>query len=189
MDTSYVLNNTNDLEQIKASLTINPNLTNEIREKLLELVKIFNKKLPEIKLTRLNNKLKTVKFSKIGKFERKGTYYYDVFKNEILFSNDLKGNYDIDHLLMKAILEMSTSTNTFTGFHSDDRLLALNMAYTEILANYIIGNEGDSDLEEEMLIANLLSHIVGKDTMFNSYFTNNGEPIIKAMQDAEVGLL
>ena len=106
----------------------------------------------------------------------------------ILFNN-LKNNYDIDHLLTKAILQMSTSTETFTGFNSDDRLRALNLAYTEILANYIVGNEGDSDLEEEMLVTNLLSHIVGKDTMFNSYFTNDGEPIIKAMQDAEVGLI
>ena len=143
----------------------------------------------EINLSKLNQKLKTVKLGKISKFERKGTYYYDVFKNEILFSKELESNYDIDHLLTKAILQMSTSTETFTGFNSDDRLRALNLAYTEILANYIVGNEGDSDLEEEMLITNLLSHIVGKDTMFNSYFTNNGEPIIKAMQDAEVGLI
>ena len=130
-----------------------------------------------------------MKLGKISKFERKGTYYYDVFKNEILFSKDLESNYDIDHLLTKAILQMSTSTDTFTGFNSDDRLRALNLAYTEILANYIVGNEGDSDLEEEMLVTNFLSHIVGKDTMFNSYFTNDGEPIIKAMQDAEVGLI
>ena len=177
------------LEDIRISLKSNPNLNDEIRNKLFELVIVFNKKLPEINLSKLNEKLKTVKIGKIGKFERKGTYYYDVFKNEILLSNSIEGNYDIDHIFMKAILEMSTSTNTFTGFHSDDRLRALNIAYTEILANYIIGNEGDSDLEEEMLVANLLSHIVGKDTMFNSYFTNNGEPIIKAMQDTEVGLL
>ena len=125
----------------------------------------------------------------MSKFERKGTYYYDVFKNEILFSKGLEGNFDIDHLFIKAMLKMSTSTDTYTGFNSDDRLRTLNLAYTEILANYIIGNEGDSDLEEEMLVTNLLSHIVGKDTMFNSYFTNNGEPIIRAMQDAEVGLI
>ena len=81
---------------------------------------------------------------------------------------------------------MATSTNTFTGMNSDERLDTLNLAYTEILANYIIGNEGASDLEEEVLIANLISHIVGKDTMFNCYFTNNGEPIIKAMKEAEV---
>jgi len=177
------------LEEIRISLKSNPNLTDEIRNKLFELVIVFNKKMPDINLSRLNEKLKTVKLGKLGKFERKGTYYYDVFKNEILFSKDIEGNYDINHLLTKAILQMSTSTDTFTGFNSDDRLRALNLAYTEILANYIVGNEGDSDLEEEMLVTNLLSHIVGKDTMFNSYFTNNGEPIIKAMQDAEVGLI
>lgn len=177
------------LEEIRTSLKSNPNLTDEVRNKLFELVIIFNKKIPDVDLSRLKDRLKTVKIGKLSKFERKGTYYYDVFKNEILFSKDLEGDYDIDHLLTKAILQMSTSTKTFTGFNSDDRLRALNLAYTEILANYIVGNEGDSDLEEEMLIANLLSHIVGKDTMFNSYFTNNGELIIKAMQDAEVGLI
>ena len=181
--------NTSVLEEIKVSLKNNPNLNDDIRNKFIELIMVFNKKMPDVNLNKLNEKLKTVKLGKIGKFERKGTYYYDVFKNEILFSNNLEANYDINHLFIKAILEMTTSTNTFTGFNSDDRLKALNLAYTEILANYIIGNEGDSDLEEEMLITNLLSHIVGKDTMFNSYFMNNGEPIIKAMQDAEVGLL
>lgn len=177
------------LEEIRLSLTSNLNLTDELRDKLFNLVVSFNKKMPEVNLSKLNDRLKTVKIGKISKFERKGTYYYDVFKNEILFSNNLEGNYDINHLLIKAILEMSTSTDTYTGFNSDERLRALNLAYTEILANYIIGNEGDSDLEEEMLVANLLSHIVGKDTMYNSYFTNNGEPIIRAMQDAEVGLI
>lgn len=179
----------NTLEEIKVSLQSNPNLNDDIRKKLFELVTIFHKKLPEVSLTKLNEKLKTVKFSRMSKFERKGVYFYDLFKNEILFTTNLKNNYDVDHLFMKAILEMSTATNSFTGFNSDERLRALNLAYTEILSNYIVGNEGDSDLEEEMLITNLLSHIIGKDAMFNSYFTNNGEPIIRAMQDAEVGLL
>ena len=177
------------LDDVKNSLLRNPNLTDQIREKMLSLTSNLNKKIPDVNLSRLSNKLETVKFKKISKFERKGSYYYDVFKNEVLLSNDIEGNYDIDHIITKALLEMSTSTSTFTGFNSDERLRALNLAYTEILANYIIGNEGDSDLEEEMLVTNLLSHIVGKDTMFNSYFTNDGKPIIKAMQDAEVGLI
>ena len=161
------------LEEIKLSLMNNNNLTDDIRDKLLELTINFNKKIPEVNLSRLNNKLKTVKLGKMSKFERKGTYYYDVFKNEILFSKNLEGNYDIDHLLTKAIIQMSTSTDTYTGFNSDERLRTLNLAYTEILANYVTGNEGNSDLEEEILLTNLLSHIVGKDTMFNSYFTND----------------
>lgn len=177
------------LEIIKQSLTSNPNLNDDIRKKLYSLISVLRKKLPDVDLTRLNEKLKTVKIGKLGKYERKGTYYYDVFKNEILFSRDLEKDYDIDNLFMKAILEMSTSTNTFTGFNSDERLRALNLAYTEILATFLIGNEGSSDLEEEMLITNLLSHIIGKETLYNSYFTNNGVPIIKALQEAEVGMV
>lgn len=177
------------LEEIRNSLKSNPNLTDEIRNKLFELVVVFNKKMPEVNLSRLNEKLKTVKLGRMSKFERNGIYYYNVLTNEIMLSKEIKSNYDIDHIFVKAMLQMSASTATFTGFNSDSRLRALNLAYTEILANYIIGNEGDSDLEEEILVTNLLSHIVGKDTLFNSYFTNNGEPIIKAMQDAEVGLI
>ena len=179
----------NTLDEIKVSLQNNPNLTQEIRVRIFDLITIFHKKLPEVNLSKLNEKLKSVKFIKMSRFERKGVYYYDLFKNEISFTSDLKNSYDIDNLLMKAILEMSTATNSYTGFNSDERLRTLNLAYTEILSNYIVGNEGDSDLEEEMLVTNLLSHIIGKDTMFHSYFSNDGAPIIKAMQDAEVGLL
>ena len=177
------------LDIIKQSLSSNLNLNNDIRIKFYNLISILRKKLPDVDLTRLSEKLKTVKIGKLGKYERRGTYFYDVFKNEILFSNSLEKDYDIDNLFMKAILEMSTSTDTFTGFNSDERLRALNLAYTEILATFIVGNEGDSDLEEEMLITNLISHIVGKETLYNSYFTNNGVPIIKALQEAEVGML
>jgi hypothetical protein len=177
------------LDIIKQSLTSNPNLNKDIQDKFYNLISVLRKKLPDVDLTRLNEKLKTVSIGKLGKYERKGTYFYDVFKNEILFSRELEDDYDIDNLFMKAILEMSTSTDSFTGFNSDERLRALNLAYTEILATFIIGNEGNSDLEEEMLVANLISHIVGKETLYNSYFTNNGVPIIKALQEVEVGML
>lgn len=176
------------LDIIKQSLSSNLNLNNDIKNKFYNLISVLRKKLPDVDLTRLSEKLKTVKIGKLGKYERRGTYFYDVFKNEILFSNSLEKDYDIDNLFMKAILEMSTSTDTFTGFNSDERLRALNLAYTEILATFIVGNEGDSDLEEEMLITNLISHIVGKETLYNSYFTNNGVPIIKALQEVEVGM-
>ena len=174
---------------IRLSLNNNPNLTDEIRNKLFTLIGSLNKKIPEANLSRLNEKLNTVKIGKMGRFERKGTYFYDAVKNEILFSKNLKGNYDIDHLFMKALLEMSTNNGKYTGFNSDERLYALNLAYTEILANYVIGNEGESDLEEEMIITNLLSYVIGKDVLFNAYFTNNGLPVINALQEAEVGMI
>lgn len=178
-----------NLDNTKHCLDLNSNIPNEIKERLFTLIEKISLKINEIDLERLSEKLKTLKISKISKFERKGIYYYDVFKNiAYIDPNKIDYNYDVDHIFVKILLEMSTSTGTYTGFNSDERLRALNLAYTEILANFIIGNEGDSDLEEEVFVANLLSHIVGKDTMFNSYFSNNGEPIIRAMLDVEVGL-
>ena len=45
------------LEEIRNSLKSNPNLTDEIRNKLFELVVVFNKKMPEVNLSRLNEKV------------------------------------------------------------------------------------------------------------------------------------
>ena len=65
------------LEQIKLSLKSNPNINDDIRNKFFELISIFHKKLPEVPLNRLNEKLKTVSFTKLGKFERKGEKWWD----------------------------------------------------------------------------------------------------------------
>lgn len=178
-----------EMDLIKNSLDLNPYLTNDIKSKLYSLISELKKKIKEVNLNRLSELLKTLRIAKLGKFERKGLYFYDVFKNVAYINADkAKGNIDIDNIFMKFLLEMATSTGKFTGFNSDQRLRALNLAYTEILATYVIGNEGDSDLEEEVFIANLLSHIVGKDTMFNSYFNNDGTIIIKTILDAERGI-
>ena len=100
------------LDQIKNSLDANYNLNKEIKVKLFELVIILHNKFPKLNLDKLNEKLKTVKIGRISKFEKKGTYSYDVIKNEILFSsNRLVDDYDLDHLFMKAILEMTASTD------------------------------------------------------------------------------
>lgn len=176
------------LEQIKNNLSVNVNLDDAIKTKLFELSIIFHNKFPNVRLDRLSEKLKTVKLGRISKFEKRGTYVYDVMNNEILLSpSRLEDDYDLDHIFMKSILEMTTATDSYTGFKSDNKLRAVNAAYTEILANYIVGNEGESDLEEEVLVTNLLSHIVGKDTMFNAYFSNDGSSILRAMIETEMG--
>lgn len=178
-----------EMNVIKEALENNPNLPVDLKNRLYSLISELKKKIKEVDINKLGVKLATLKIAKISKYERREIYYYDVFQNIVFIdAYRTKGNYDIDLILTKALLEMATSTRTFTGFNSDERLRALNLAYTEILATYVVGNEGDSDLEEEVYIANLLSQIVGSDTMYNSYFTNNGEPIIKAMLDVEVGL-
>ena len=46
------------LEEIRISLKSNPNLTDDVKEKLFQLIVIFNKKMPNINLSRLNERVK-----------------------------------------------------------------------------------------------------------------------------------
>ena len=49
------------IETIKNTLNTNQNITVEVKEGLLSLIQTFNEKFPEIDLTNLNERLKTLK--------------------------------------------------------------------------------------------------------------------------------
>lgn len=175
------------LDSIKKSIDSNPNLDNTIKEKLFELIIIFHNKFPDIKLDRFNELVKNVKLGRISKFESIGTSYYSVIDNELLFSPSRleKNNYDLDNLFMRMVLSMITSTGTYSGFNSEPSLNALNSAYEEILANYLVGNEELSEQEEEMVITNIVGEIIGADKLFDAYFSNNGKKILDILEKIE----
>ena len=81
---------------------------------------------------------------------------------------------------------MISSCDDYYGFNKDDNLKALNIGYTEMLANYLVVNEGICDYEEELLATNLISQIIGEETLFNAYFNNDAETVYKKMLEAEV---
>ena len=174
------------LDSIKESIESNPNLDSSIKTKLFELIIIFHNKFPDINLDKFNNLVKTVKLGRIGKYEVRGTSVYDPRENEMLFSPDrLKLDYNLDNLFMKIIIGMITSTGTYTGFNSEPDLRAINSAYEEILANYIIGSSEISDQEEEMVITNIIGNIIGTDKLFDAYFSNNGKMITDILNTLE----
>ena len=178
------------LNQIKSNLDNNKSLTNDVKEQIFELINLFNKTFPNVSLEKLNSRIKDVKVGKISLYERKGPVVYDVINNEILFNKkSLEGNYDANHLMMKGIIAMiSTSPNNdYYGFNKNNSLYALTIGYTESLANTLVGNEGICDFEEELLATNLISKIIGSDVMFDAYFNNDAETVFKKMLEAEVG--
>ena len=175
------------LDSIKDSINSNPNLDNTLKTKLFELIIIFHNKFPNIKLDRFNNLVKTVKIGRISKYETLGTSFYNVRDNEMLFSPSRleKIDYDLDNLFMRNILSMITSTGIYSGFNSEPSLNALNSAYEEILANYLVGSSEVSDQEEEMVITNIVGHIIGVDKLFDAYFSNNGKMILDILNNIE----
>ena len=104
------------LDEIRSNLATNANLTDEVKDKMLELTVLFHQKFPDVSLERLKEKIKDVKLGKIGVFERKGPVIYDSVKNEICFSSKkLQGDYDANHLMMKGILGMISSYEDYYG--------------------------------------------------------------------------
>lgn len=175
------------LDEIKDNLESNKNLPKDIKIKMFELIVLFNSSFPNIRLDKLKERIKTVKIGRIGIFEKKGSFNYNVVKNEMLFSSKkLKDTGDANHMMMKGIIGMISSADDYYGFNKGNRLRALNAGFTEMMANFLVGNESTSELEEELIATNLICQIVGRDVLFDAYFNNDQDTVLKHMLDAEV---
>ena len=108
--------------------------------------------------------------------------------NNVLYLNGEKLNdYDARHVLMYELLNIASSTDTKRGFVEDGRFEALNVGYTEILANYLVGNESDKSLYQEQAIeTNLISIIIGEDVLRKAYFGNDTNLLIEGFNNAGV---
>lgn len=164
-----------DLDTIKNTLNTNTYLSQEMKDNIFELVVLFNKNFNLIALDNLNERLKTLKIEKISSFLSKRVSKYDIHKNTIYFNDkELKKDYDVRHILMLELINIISSNNEFSGFNYEDKFEALNIGYTEILANYLVGNDGEEMIyPHEAVMANLLSIVIGEDVLEKAYFQND----------------
>lgn len=133
------------IEKITLSLDDNQHLTNEIKRDFLELITIFNKKFPDIELDTFVEKIKTLKVEKGNKYIVKKSWEYDI-KNNILFLNPEEfAKEDGKHELMIVTLQMITAKEDYYGFNKDNEFEAISIGLTEMIADYLVGNERDDD--------------------------------------------
>ena len=168
------------VNQIKNSLNSNAYLSNDLKDNILELIIIFNSKFPDVDLTNLNERIKTLKILSGSKFVMKGLSKYYSDKNEIVVSKSIINNdVDCKHILMRELLNVISANSEFTGFNKDNMFEGLNIGYTELLTNFLVGNEYDSEYEEEIVAADLVMQMIDSDTMKKAYFTNDISLILK----------
>jgi hypothetical protein len=171
-----------ELEELKTSLDSNPYLTNDIKDNIMELLSIFKTHFKDVDLTNAKERLKTVKVIKGSKFLIKKTSCYNPIDNEILISlSSISDDLDCRHILMRELLNLITAKDNFTGFNKDNSYEALNIGYTELLTNLLVGNESDSEYEDEIIEANLIAKLIGNDAMYNAYFNNNVDIILNTV--------
>lgn len=171
------------LEDVRSSLDINPNMSTEIKDMFFWLAGVFNKKYPEISLDNLCKYLKTLEFKKSNKFVDKKIYRYNEQANLIEVNLDIiNDGYDMRNIMMCALLNIITNNGQMTGFNKANCYRALNSGYTEVLANNLVGYEGEKPyLEHETITANQIAYLVSPDVIFKAYFTNDIDYLIDEM--------
>lgn len=176
------------MDNIKASLEKNSNISKEVGDGIFELVIIFHNNFPNINLENLNKRLKTLKIEKTSKFEKSHISNYSFKKNILYFNSDeISKQYDAKHVMMFEILNIITATDKQTGFNTDNRFLALNVGFTEIIANYLVGNNGELLLyPDEAVVTNLIMTIVGFENMLYAYFNNDSKYLLNKLMEAGV---
>lgn len=176
------------MDTIRETLNNNKNLSKEVSDGMFELIVIFNNNFPNINLENLNKRLKTLKIEKTSKFEKSHISNYSFKKNILYFNSDeIKKEYDVKHIMMYEILNIITATDKQTGFNTDNRLVALNAGFTEILANFLVGNNKDLLLyPDETVMTNLITTIVGFENMLYAYFNNDSKFLLNKLMEAGV---
>lgn len=176
------------MDNIKTSLQENVNISKEVGDGIFELVVIFHNNFPKINLENLNKRLKTLKIENTSKFEKSNISNYSFKKNVLYFNTDeLNKDYDARHIMMFEILNMITATDNQVGFNTDNRFLALNTGFTEIIANYLVGNNKDLAVyPDEAVMANLITTVVGFENILYAYFNNDSKFLLNKLIEAGV---
>jgi hypothetical protein len=150
---------------------------------------IFREKLPEISLDNYCKKLETLKIIKLSKFIKPGIVsMYDCRKNIIYFNtSEVEKGYDMKHVLMFELINVISSNDEYSGFNVDDKYRVLNLGYTEILANFLVGNDSEMALySHEAATVNMMSILTGIDVFYQAYFKNNIELLAEKMVEMGV---
>ena len=176
------------MDTIQESLKNNKHLNKDVSDGIFELVVIFHNSFPNVNLENLNKRLKTLKIEKTSKFEKSNISNYSFKKNILYFNTDeINKDYDVRHVMMFEILNVITATNTQVGFNTDNRFLALNVGFTEIIANYLVGNDKELLLyPDEAVVTNLIMSIVGFENMLYAYFNNDSKFLLNKMMETGV---
>lgn len=95
------------LNEVMENLYANPNLTEEVKENMDVLLQIFHKNLPDVDLTYLSERFKTLTYESTSKFVTEVPLSYNKPQNKlVLVKSELEKDYDAKYLLMVALIEM-----------------------------------------------------------------------------------
>jgi hypothetical protein len=110
---------------------------------------------------------------------------YDISTNTIYIDNKRMAEVDdTAHAMMYGVLEAVTTDKETKniGVSFDGKMEALNKGINHMVANLLIPSTDENDtLFTSYIMANVLTHIAGADTVLDAYFNSNGKKMYDAL--------
>lgn len=110
---------------------------------------------------------------------------YDISTNTIYIDNKRMAEVDdTAHAMMYGVLEAVTTDKETknTGVSFDGKMEALNKGINHMVTNLLIPSTDENDtLFTSYIMANVLTHIAGADTVLDAYFNSNGKKMYDAL--------
>lgn len=95
------------LNAVMENLYANPNLTEKVKENMDILIQLFHKNLPDVDLSYLSERLKTLDYETTSKYVTEVPLSYNKPQNKlIIVKSEFEKDYDAKYLLMVALIEM-----------------------------------------------------------------------------------
>lgn len=164
-----------DFKEVRDACASNKYIDAKLEQNILELLEIFTSTFRGVDLSGLINNLRTLTVEKTSTFVNPNAIDYNPKLNKLTINPKvLENTVDVKNLFMNILIRLIASKNGITGFDTDGSFKALNLGYIASTANMLVGNENEYDkYQDEILAVNMFSEIVGTDTLFNAFFTNN----------------
>lgn len=135
----------NELSVSYESIDGNENLSKALKENFKELITIFHNAFSEVDLSNFNERIKGLKIKKGNKYITKEACEYNPKENVLYLNVKELEKCDAKHELMFSILTIITAKDNYYGFGDDEKLQMLNVGLTEIITNFLVGNDGEED--------------------------------------------
>ncbi len=131
----------NDLDIVYEAIDLNNSISEDLKENFKELITIFHQLFGRVDLSNFAERIKKMKIKKGNKYVSTDAIKYLPRENTLCINPLLLAETDAKHELMFALLTLITAKDNSFGFDTDGKLKALNIGMTEMIANFLVGNE------------------------------------------------
>lgn len=167
------------LDDLLSTIDDNQNLSSEIKENIKDLIVIYASNTDNIDLETINTNIADLKIEAASKYLiNEPLKYINADKTIYINTAETEKDYDCQFLLMRELMLMQTYKNDI-GKLRQDHFGPIYEGYASICANLFVGNDSPHNLyEDETITVNLLSQIVGLESVENLFVNNNSELLI-----------